>query len=213
MVYFCCAWEMVEWPNLTVASLSAGMRGRSLSHPWALARITSDTLMFKGKAEWKRGRDQWGISSEESLSMTPWLPWQSVKRPISSACPSLPVFPAQAWAMHNFLRLWATSCFFWGLAGNNLISWGREKFPVLVTPYIIPKIKRQFSGPDHQPQCLHWQWRSNQAYSVPTDFSFIPVGPLKAVNAFWRMNKLSVFFKLHNGATFKAMTVGLVLCR
>lgn len=93
MTYFCCAWEMVEWPHLNVASLSAGMQRRSLSHPWVLARITSDMIMFKGKAEWKR-RDRQGITSEESLSMTYWLPRQSVKRPISFACPSLPVVPS-----------------------------------------------------------------------------------------------------------------------
>lgn len=80
--------------HLNVASLSAGMQRRSLSHPWVLAGITSDMIMFKGKAEWKRRRDRQGITSEESLSMTYWLPRQSVKRPISSACPSLPVVPS-----------------------------------------------------------------------------------------------------------------------
>lgn len=127
---------------------------------WYVEKVIKSPLgvgqdhIWHGKAEWNRGRDQRGIASEESLSTACWLPWQSVKRPNSSACPPLPVFPAQAWATHNFfLRLWVMSCCFWGLAGNNLISWGREKFPVLVTHYIIPKIKRQFSGPDHQPQC------------------------------------------------------------
>lgn len=104
MAYFYCAWETVEWPDLNVASLSAGMRRRSLSHPWVLARITSDMIMFKGKAEWKRGRDRWGITSEESLSMTCWLPWQSVKRPISSACPSFPVVPSPGVSHSQLLR-------------------------------------------------------------------------------------------------------------
>jgi len=51
MADFCCAWEMVEGPDLNVASPSASMRRRSLSHPWALARTTSAMIMFKGTAE------------------------------------------------------------------------------------------------------------------------------------------------------------------
>lgn len=105
---FYCAWEMVEWLDLNVASLSAGMWRRSLSHPWVLARITSDTIVFKGKAEWKRGKDRQGITCEESLSTTYWLQWQSVKRPISSACPSLPVVPSPGMS-HSQLLLKALS--------------------------------------------------------------------------------------------------------
>lgn len=94
MAYFYCAWAMLTWPALNVSSLHAGVQRRALSHPWVLARVTSAVITSKGKVEWKRGRDERGSPSEESLSATRWLPPQSVKRLISSACPSLPVVPS-----------------------------------------------------------------------------------------------------------------------
>lgn len=104
MPYFYCAWETVEWADGNVASLSAGMQRRSWSHLWVLARITSDTVTFKGKAKWKRGRDWRGITGGESLSSMCWLPWQSVKRPISSAYPSLPVVPSLGVSHSHLLK-------------------------------------------------------------------------------------------------------------
>lgn len=110
--FYKSAWEMVEGADWDVASLRAGMQSRSHSHPWVWARSTSDTVTIEGKANWGRGRDWQGISGGESLSPTAGYPGKVGKGQLALLILPFLLFPAWVWATHNFLGLWAMSCFF-----------------------------------------------------------------------------------------------------